>query len=59
MAEKITESILEQLIQESLAVPQRSKSTGKTPPPLVDTDVYTVDQYSIDREEKKEWIEIR
>jgi len=26
---------------------------------LPEQDIYTVDQYSIEKEEKKEWIEIR
>lgn len=46
------------MLKDCLQIPKRSK--GKiSPPPLPDQDVYTVDSYSIDREEKKEWIEIR
>lgn len=59
MADTITEELMRQLVADCVAVPKRQKM--KTPPPVLpDADVYSVvDQFSIEKEEKKEWIEIR
>lgn len=58
MTDKITDLLIEQLVQESLQLPTRQKYRSKPPQP-VEADVYNVDQYSIEKEEKREWIEIR
>ena len=51
----ITEQLLQEILTESLVLPQRKVT--KLPPTA--EDVFFVDQLSIEKEEKREWIEIR
>ena len=60
MTDQVTETILLQLIKDCLVKPQRKKRTsGIKSPPVPETEVFTVDTYSAEKEEKKEWIEMR
>ena len=54
-ADVITEQLLQEILTESLVLPQR-KVTKLAP---TAEDVFFVDQLSIEKEEKREWIEIR
>jgi len=54
-ADEITEQLLQEILKESLVLPQR-KATKLAP---TAEDVFFVDQLSIEKEEKREWIEIR
>jgi hypothetical protein len=52
------------MIQDSFEVPLRAKSQQKTAekspaPGSSDQDVYIIDSLAMDKDEKKEWIEIR
>lgn len=60
MTDQITEVILQWLIKDCLVFPQRKKrKSGVKSPPVPETEVLTVDTYSAEKEEKKEWIEMR
>lgn len=55
--DKLTDLILAQIVEECLVLPKRGKQ--RTPPPALPEPDTSSLMDSVEREEKKEWIEIR
>ena len=56
--DRVTDQILQLLLEECVHVPKRAK-VQPAGPPMPEHDVYSVDQCSLEREERREWVEIR
>lgn len=56
--DRVTDQILHLLLEECVLVPKRAKVKAAGPP-MPEHDVYSVDQCSLEREERREWVEIR
>ena len=59
LLEKITNDVMKDLIYDCVAVPERKKQDDSGKDSQANHDVYLIDQLQSEKEEKKEWIELR